>query len=72
MTVHGFASFGSGGFRARCVHGCGWRGPVRGLSLSVVERDAEEHFAGCSERSKPLRARRSAAPVDELRKGNRV
>ena len=45
--MNGFASYGSGGFRARCVHGCPWRGPVRGLSLWTVERDAETHAEGC-------------------------
>ena len=42
----GFTTYRNGrGFAAKC--GCGWRGPWRGLSLSVVETDAEKHAAKC-------------------------
>ena len=42
----GFTTYRNGrGFAAKC--GCGWRGPWRGLSLSVVELDAEKHAAKC-------------------------
>lgn len=53
MTLHGFAQHSSSrGFRAKCVHGCPWRGPWRGLALSVVETDAVEHEQVCGSRPK--------------------
>ena len=48
MTVAGFASHDpKRGFRARCVHGCSWLGPFRGLTLSQVQVDAENHAKEC-------------------------
>jgi hypothetical protein len=67
----GFTAYHLGdGFAARCSR-CGWVGPWRGLSLTVVEKDAAEHFDGCSERSNKRAKKAAKSPVDLLLSGRK-